>query len=876
MGCCDTGNDEGVPFPRNLEEDGEEVTREGCSDVAWLVIFLAYVAGMVAIVIWSMTSAGTDPRRLTHGSDWKGQICGVDVPEQYLYWCGSVAAGGWTGEFPDRILAQARVCLDSCPINNSIMVSCLLPEYHNVTSTYGGKKGTYQHIETMQMVVSQSVVNQSTYPTEPYGGKFCLPARRSGNHLRDQVITDTWAVFYRSGEAFGTLRRSWPLLLGVAVVTALLGYFYLFILSHFAGLLIFVVMVISAVVTAAFGLFFLFAIFVNTDAEKGAYQKANPLFHLYIGWQAQVASASWGVLLLLMCGGVLFVTRKVFYRIDEVIGVVQTAVECLEATFELLLLPLVQAAFFIGIVILVLFVGLPWVAALGHLDNTTMQFNGIGVKGLHHSYKQNAIDHVALVYYLFGCWWITEFFMSFGQFVVAYAVCLWYFEPTTEVKMGEGKSPVAKMVKEGIGRQVSVRIQGFDDHVGPRRAISYKVDDQKFLIVPVNKKGAVPGGMRLHDGTVNFEKPAASFPVIRGACVCFWHHMGSCAYGCLLIAICRPFRMFAGGFEGVLKDPAEEEGGEESKGDEEKPEEEKSLAMLICIYLAAGLEWFFGGYSKSAFTEIVLQACEFDGAVEKTAEFIMKSGGSVSYLYGCCFIYEVFGIFCLTCLCTVIFFACCQLPTFAEPTSDWYIPDPLMGCIFAAVISGFVAFGFMQIFCHTADTLLYAFAYNKKLGEFDPEEFYPGKYCPGALRYLLQPYELEAHRTPLKATGNFSAALMRAYMPIKARSPFRDLRAAVAPPSFAGSKSNSSQQGGMSGRSGSTRRKLSGRTDPRNASRGSQVTTFRENTPLIGNGPFYRENQYAAGPRIDGARPDRSQVPQMTPGSESQRELSLR
>lgn len=316
--------------------------------------------------------------------------------------------------------------------------------------------------------------------------------------------------------------------------------------------------------------------------------------------------------------------------------------------------------------------------------------------------------------------------------------------------------------------------------------------------------------------------------------------------------------MFANGFEGVLKDPAEDDDDEpKGDGDDDKPEEEKSILMLICTYLAAGLEAFFGGYSKNAFTEIVLQACAFDDAVEKASEFIIKSGGSVTYLYGCCFIYEVFGIFCLTCLCTMIFFGCCQLPAFAEQTSDWYVPDPLMGCIFAATISGFVSFGFMQIFCHTADTLLYAFAYNKKLGEFDAEEFYPGKYCPGALRYLLQPYELEAHRTPLKASGNFSAALMRAYLPIRSRMPVK-----AAPPLSTSSLGGGSTTGSSgSGRGGTARRELSFRSDP--PRRGSWQ----------GNG---RENGYAVGPRIDGARPDRNQVPQMTPGSESQRELSLR
>lgn len=855
MGCCDTGNDDGVPFPRDLEEDGEEVERSGCYDPYWLVAILAYIGGMVGIVLWSMNSAGTDPRRLTHGSNWKGQICGVDVPEPYLYWCG--AMGTWTGEFPEEILNQARVCLAECPNGSTTRIPCLLPEYHNFTQQTGGYLGALVQVESMSMVVTQTVAFQRSYPTEPYAGKFCLPARRKNNTLRDAVIDGPWALDYRTGETFGTLRRAWPLLIGVAVLTILLGYLYLFILKRFAGLLLFIVMIICGVVSLALGLFFLFAIFVDAEEEHKIYQRANPLFHMYIGWEATASSATVGVCFLILSAFVAWITNRVVNRIDEVIGVVQAAVECLEQSCELMLLPLVQGVILLGLLIVIVFVGLPWVAVLGHLDNTTMEFNGIGVKGLHHAYKKNVVDQVALGYYILGCFWLVEFYLSYGQFVVSYAVCLWYFQP---VEQHDAKPNLPKQLIDedgiGIGRQLSVRIAGLDEHYGPRRGIVHKVDSQKFLIVPVNRRGAVPGGLQLYDGHVNFDKKKASFPVIRGACVCFWHHMGSLAYGCLIVALCRPFRMFANGMGMAFEEKSEEK--DEGNGDDEKKDDEesdKSLVTLVCQYLAAGMEAIFNGFSKSAYTEIVLQSCDFNTAAERAAEFIMKSGGTIAYLHGACYIYEVFGIVCLTMLGVLAFFCCCEFDVFASEDSDWYIPDPLTGGLFAAMVAGFVSFGFMQILTHTADSLMYAFAYNKKLGEFEPEEFYPGKYCPGALRYLLQPYELEAHRAPIRAEGDFSAALMRAYLPFAA--PFREQFHAMVPSSSSTRRSNNTPS----------------------SQRPQSILTGNRGSSSAGRRPRFDESKFSAGrgPRIDRARPDvAGAASQLTPGSESQRELSFR
>merc|ERR1719235_227893 len=84
-----------------------------------------------------------------------------------------------------------------------------------------------------------------------------------------------------------------------------------------------------------------------------------------------------------------------------------------------------------------------------------------------------------------------------------------------------------------------------------------------------------------------------------------------------------------------------------------------------------------------------------------------------------------------------------MMPMFANDASPWYIPNLCWASIFAAVVSGVTCFQFMQIFAHTADTLLYAFAWNRELSKANYKDFRTTKYCPGAMRDMMPEYELE-------------------------------------------------------------------------------------------------------------------------------------
>lgn len=444
-------------------------------------------------------------------------------------------------------------------------------------------------------------------------------------------------------------------------------------------------------------------------------------------------------------------------------------------------------------------------------------------------------------------------FLSFGQFVVSYATCLWYFQEAKEVDNDLPES----MYKLGAGqghmpvKQVRVRVAGVDDYYEPRDGFVTRFGKDKVLIAPVEDH--YDGGVEMLDFVEYVKKPVAC-GVIRGACVGFWNHMGSLALGCLLIAVCRPFRMFSGCVTSFVRQQEGITDIDDEEEDEEPPDVPLcSFESFVTIggYLGVFMDAIFGGFTKNTYTEIVLSANDFSGAAEISKDFVAEVGGSVAYLNGACFVYEVFGTLCLTLIGMVVFIVCAtKVDVFANPASAWYIPNLFWGTLFATAIAGITAFEFMQVFNHSADALLYAFAWNRILSGKD-EKFTPDKYCPGALRDMMQDYELEPGGPP---------QIQSEYGPVD-----YIMRAGLAYPGWKGMLNNE-----IFASVNRARREFRD-TVSSASSRVSSGSLFGGSSSRSGypmSGRYFKNRTYRL-PIID-------ETPLMGPGEESARELSFR
>jgi len=744
MGCCSATEEQ--TWPR---KDGRGVSRT-CTDKFCMVLFWAFVAGMVVTIGCGLKWG--NPKRLTHGTNWKGELCGIDaavVDAKFMMFCGSPERTG-NPAFPKYINAGSTACVAACPTDGSTPISCLMPAYHNFTSYQGGMIGNIPNSETLQVTLTQSVTKQDSYPTEEWGGRFCLPSS-ANPALRDMIINGPWGRAYRPTLAVGGLMDAWPLFLGTIVLALLLGYLYLFALSRCAGFLIYITMLIATALSLAAGLFFFWAMFIDMDDTTTVYAKFNPIMSVYIGSEAKVYSILVGIVIIVVgvISGILTMTSLT--HIDEMVGLIEAACTAVNQICALWIFVLFQTAALLLLLWFFILFGFPYVASLGSYQSSQISVNGVPLEGLLHVWKKSFWDNVMYWYYIVGIFFLIELFIQFGHFMIAYIVSKWYFSGG-EISTVDNNRVIDKAIGKGIGKKQEVRVAGVDTNYGLRQGTVVETSAGKVLVVPVGKKG--PGLGRNDMTNEEFVKESVGFFPSLGYLAssslnALLFHTGSLALGAPIIFIFRPFRMIAQCVAGFLTKTGDKDRGPSYSDDAHNASLKGCLTLM-----SACLEQVFGKYSKNAFTELVLNGQDgFLDCSEAAFRFLVQSGGSIAHLHGAMLLYELFGTLCITLVCGWgVWIVQEKVDVFNEKASSFYIEDKSASLIASMLIAFMIGTCWMSMWNQTADVLLYCVAWNRRqvhLGEEHslPENEMLGEvkeYCPQTLRYLLPPHEMEA------------------------------------------------------------------------------------------------------------------------------------
>merc|ERR1719191_1348189 len=229
-------------------------------------------------------------------------------------------------------------------------------------------------------------------------------------------------------------------------------------------------------------------------------------------------------------------------------------------------------------------------------------------------------------------------------------------------------------------------------------------------------------------------------PVIRATWNALYYHLGSLAFGAALIAICRFFRLILGY---IAKQS--EAGG--------NPIAALVAKCLICCVTC--FQRFMEFINKNAYIDVCITSSSFCVAAKHTWDFVLKEGGKVALLNGACFVFEILGAFAISCAGALATFELVtNVPRFSDLTSPHYVAHPEAAGVAGFLISLTVAAAFMNVFDHTADTLIYTFAWNRNHDHNSAE-----LYCPKVLATLLE-YEPEADRyhhpgDPTQSQGTF-------------------------------------------------------------------------------------------------------------------------
>ncbi|CAD7973089.1 unnamed protein product [Amoebophrya sp. A25] len=412
----------------NEEEDAAGMRPRRCTDMFCLLVFLTFTAGLFYILQYAVNNG--DIRRLSHGFNYKGKLCGVDPGYEdrpYLFYCASgIPVPGTDPPIPSSLDLQHPICVSECPVSGEQTFLC-----------YAGSKVTHSdpvnsdgdYAETIKYDFERT----AAYESYTFMHRYCIPKAEALAMQVMQSIGD--GAVPQAMMKVGTVRAGYPALILSAGLAFGLGYAYLYFLRRFAGLVVYLCLVAVVAGTAGLGAFFL------SVADSGG-----------IGESAGDGATCYfaGVGLLCFSGLFLLVAAAKRKTLDISIACVQGSCEAIFSMPSLLLLPVVEMVTKVGVLAIMLY-GFMWVVSTGDVSSESATIGGVRVHGLSRTFEYTNEQLRYVAYWTFGMFWLSELFSALGQFVVSYSVVLWYFSEKDSYggKIGP-TAPVAKGYFAGL------------------------------------------------------------------------------------------------------------------------------------------------------------------------------------------------------------------------------------------------------------------------------------------------------------------------------------------------------------------------------------------------------------------------------------------
>lgn len=373
--------------PLKYEHQVPMVQRHTCTDPICGIIFLFFLAYGGYIMSYAFQNG--DPRKVYHGMDYEGRLCGVDLPyKPYVYWCktseGSsnvqpVQTGSAAWIQPTDLDFVHPICVEFCPQSAATESQCYDPQT-------GGKRFL------------------PDYATHPVAKKYCFPQAQ-------EVMAKVNAKM--GGHPFqkylplviSTAHTNWEVLLGAFVLALILSSIYLLLIECMAGLVISVCVIVMIALPGACGSYLIYA-FYNGGLD-GMPGSGDAQTDLYFGIFCCVTSAFF---LLMSC--------CMTNAINKAITIVEEAAGCLFECKSLLLEPLINLSTRITLWVFML-TGLAWLISVGEVRKSK----------IYRTFTYTDEEWIYIGSYVFLILWVNDFCTAMSQYVIASASATWYFTP---------------------------------------------------------------------------------------------------------------------------------------------------------------------------------------------------------------------------------------------------------------------------------------------------------------------------------------------------------------------------------------------------------------------------------------------------------------
>jgi hypothetical protein len=619
-----------LPEPKEYREDDEEDKETGMkstklTDPVCLLVFLLYVAGMIYCFVHGLKYG--DIKKLTHGMDFTGELCGVgeNVSDRpYLLWCKNPDAL----DSAITLNLDLPVCVKTCPTEKDLVRYC--PHAGTPSKVYNYFDPTDHGRYEVTMTETFEVENQTQYPTRKMGDQFCWPDYKNDPSVQKALVDQIkkgplGGPVAKMMEFAGDLQRGKWLLLGCFAIVLSLSFAYLFFLEKLAGPLVWTtlgLMILLPLLAAAC---------CFASAYVDSFQEYSPLFkaltHEHAFLWSQILGGIFAVISL------AFIVLALCSResIDICIGCIEAACECMFDMPTMLIEPLCAALakFFVFIILLW---GFLWLVTTAKVARRDFSVGGKEVVGIGRTFVFTEEQRDMVMFYSFGILWAMAMCDAIQKYVISYAVVLWYYTP-------------------------------------------------------------LPAGDRT-------DKRAPWIPLWRGLFNVFTFHLGSIAFGALLVAICNAIRIFLS----VISKQVE------------AADNKAAVCVAHCFLCCAScfkkcIEYI----NKNAYIDIAIRSSDFIPAAMHSFHFIASEPAGIGILAAATNVARVGGVLSITsCSAWLAFVIVTKAPWYSDPSSESFIQQPMVIVAVAGFMGLIVSFLFMIVFDMASSTMIYVFCDNRK------------------------------------------------------------------------------------------------------------------------------------------------------------------
>jgi len=658
--------------------------------------FQFLVVAIGALTLVAVCKQHGNMGRLTHGVDYYGRVCGVDAGVENMPFLFWCRGDAPAAGVPALLDLDRPSCVPYCPTSSNVTVRIPCLQ-HAEKTTSSIPGGQFGNVETLMVQMQESLVMTTPYATRPRGGRYCIPLDKT---LEDLVLTSPKALGPFSANriltTLGTLGHLYWLLLIATILSIAGGFGFLFAMKHCPRSLAYCFLLPLALLFFLYALGFTFSVFPLISETSGISEWYMPRQPFYQRWDTVHAS-----LLGLLTAVILWVITACLLGMAwnyDVVGLT----DLLTVSFECL--RVVPGMTYIPVVeglvkFLVFWLGLQGfrvIASVGFIEKNRIHVNGAKFAGLSRDFIPATGD---VRFYLMAVVWII-FFKWMMETVQAFSqfVVSWCVFKWWQVKKDKGKKPgPATGVCEGVK-------SGFIYHFGSILKAATQIPQTRPWRI-------------IYWLTANVSD--TSSPTALGKAV---DCIAGLTCGCFGLKGCC-------GLNGVAL---------------------KVIRDNDCVV-------------KDCFNDIVIRSNDFEAANTKAHMLLEHSHKIVQFLYRDLAeqTMSVIGVMVISCFTTAgVYITVTNLEIYCDPISALYIADPYLVTCLCWVLSAYIAFGFMTVWQHSADSLLYCYCWHRQFARKTVKD-----YIPDNLRFIVGMDDTVDDRYPYygKARNNM---YLRFWMPM--------------------------------------------------------------------------------------------------------------